>query len=294
MLRLRLPITLHIARTARETLFTDREVHPGGEHVWPSVQPSDQGTPVPRPRLVFTGLKVLRCSVPTWSRANCPLLQGQVKVKRRSLTVTTRSCGHPLGCVTPQRHGGPAKTETQGSGLAAQAGAVAFECQLDAQPWAPCASPATYTSLEDGPHAFHVRAVGADAAGARWQSPASEVPCPSPPRPPSRMPPLTRPYRLDVSTGSKYAHRLHKFTRSQTPFHTPTRPALIGLTVCVVCADSCTPGRWTRCRPPPPSTVGPRPCLRPHPPPSPSRRRTRTARSCASWMTAATRNATLR
>lgn len=41
-----------------------------------------------------------------------------------------------------------------------------FECRLDAQGYAPCSSPKTYTGLSDGPHAIQVRAIGfGDGAG---------------------------------------------------------------------------------------------------------------------------------
>ncbi|HVE92101.1 MAG TPA: kelch repeat-containing protein [Actinomycetota bacterium] len=40
---------------------------------------------------------------------------------------------------------------------------VSFQCSLDAAPFAPCASPASYTSLSEGAHTFRARAM--DAAG---------------------------------------------------------------------------------------------------------------------------------
>jgi hypothetical protein len=47
-----------------------------------------------------------------------------------------------------------------------------FECRLDSADWASCASPKTYSTLSDGSHTFHVRAV--DAAGNPDPTPASE------------------------------------------------------------------------------------------------------------------------
>jgi hypothetical protein len=47
-----------------------------------------------------------------------------------------------------------------------------FECRLDTAEWASCTSPKAYSSLSDGAHTFHVRAV--DAAGNPDLSPASE------------------------------------------------------------------------------------------------------------------------
>ena len=46
-----------------------------------------------------------------------------------------------------------------------------FECRLDHGPWAPCASPNTFTPLTDGPHEFEVRAT--DPAGNQDGTPAS-------------------------------------------------------------------------------------------------------------------------
>lgn len=43
-----------------------------------------------------------------------------------------------------------------------EAGAT-FECRLDSAAWIPCASPATFTALSDGPHTIEVRST--DAAG---------------------------------------------------------------------------------------------------------------------------------
>ncbi len=50
-------------------------------------------------------------------------------------------------------------------------GGVSFACQLDGGGFAPCASPADYTGLGDGPHTFEVRAT--DAAGNTDPTPAS-------------------------------------------------------------------------------------------------------------------------
>ena len=45
-----------------------------------------------------------------------------------------------------------------------------FQCRLDASSWSPCASPVSFSALDDGPHAFEVRAVdrtGPDPTPAR-------------------------------------------------------------------------------------------------------------------------------
>ena len=47
-----------------------------------------------------------------------------------------------------------------------------FECHLDSADWASCASPKTYSSVADGSHTFHVRAV--DAAGNPDDTPVSQ------------------------------------------------------------------------------------------------------------------------
>ena len=59
----------------------------------------------------------------------------------------------------------PATTIETSAAFAFVAGevGVTFECSLDGAPYAPCASPAAYTSLALGPHTFAVR--GRDAAG---------------------------------------------------------------------------------------------------------------------------------
>jgi glycosidase len=50
-------------------------------------------------------------------------------------------------------------------------GSLTFECRLDGAPFAPCASPQTYTSLTQGSHLFEVRAI--DGESRADQSPAS-------------------------------------------------------------------------------------------------------------------------
>jgi hypothetical protein len=54
--------------------------------------------------------------------------------------------------------------------VATEPGAT-FECSLDAEGYGPCASPKTYTDMEDGDHTFRVRAT--DVAGNTDPSPAS-------------------------------------------------------------------------------------------------------------------------
>ncbi|MCL4859476.1 MAG: HYR domain-containing protein, partial [Caldilineaceae bacterium] len=57
------------------------------------------------------------------------------------------------------------------SGTDSGSGVVSFECKLDGDAFAPCSSPASYTSLGEGPHTFQVRAI--DAAGNVDPTPAT-------------------------------------------------------------------------------------------------------------------------
>ncbi len=54
----------------------------------------------------------------------------------------------------------------------AEAG-LTFECRLDGGSWTACTSPASYTTLANGPHLFEVRAK--DALGNADATPASQA-----------------------------------------------------------------------------------------------------------------------
>ncbi|MEK6273076.1 MAG: hypothetical protein AABM42_10585 [Actinomycetota bacterium] len=60
---------------------------------------------------------------------------------------------------------GPSETEASSDAaftFASSDGAASFECSLDAGAYEPCASPKSYSGLEDGPHYFAVRVQPAD------------------------------------------------------------------------------------------------------------------------------------
>ena len=61
--------------------------------------------------------------------------------------------------------------EFSGTDDVTAAGSLTFECRVDDQPFAACASPASHQSLSGGPHTFQVRAI--DGAGNADPTPAS-------------------------------------------------------------------------------------------------------------------------
>ena len=81
-----------------------------------------------------------------------------------SLDITTTG---PADVVAPETtiDSGPSSTIATATAAFAFSASepAAFECKLDAGAFTPCTSPATYTGLADGPHAFAVRAT--DPAG---------------------------------------------------------------------------------------------------------------------------------
>jgi hypothetical protein len=83
---------------------------------------------------------------------------------------------------------GPASTTTSTTAsftVSANESASSFDCKLDSGSWASCSTSVSYESLDDGAHAFSVRAT--DAAGNTDATPATQtwtVQAPAPPPPP--------------------------------------------------------------------------------------------------------------
>lgn len=90
-------------------------------------------------------------------------------VARYPFTVDTTA---PDTAITEGRADGARTSETSARfEFASERGIARFECSLDGQPFAPCASPYTVTRLAQGAHRFRVRAI--DAAGNVDPTPAS-------------------------------------------------------------------------------------------------------------------------
>ncbi len=68
---------------------------------------------------------------------------------------------------------GATTSTTANFNFSSSEGGSSFQCQLDAGPWNPCATPQAYASLGLGPHTFAVKAT--DAAGNTDSSPASRA-----------------------------------------------------------------------------------------------------------------------
>ena len=81
-------------------------------------------------------------------------------------TAPTTSIDSNPSLLSPSAAAEFAFSGNDGSG----SGVASFECRRDGEPWASCASPKSYTGLDDGTHSFEVKAI--DEAGNADASPA--------------------------------------------------------------------------------------------------------------------------